>query len=117
MSEDLILHSALDSMAVDFGELTPHLGDDDDWDRRIDRLREILDRRIREMLLSSAKRSCLLGILYRIDVAEFRAKEALAAPRIENQSAQLARLIIDRQLEKARTRLRFQPPPDDAPQG
>jgi hypothetical protein len=49
----------------------------------------------------------LLWILYRIDVSEEKAKQALALQSEKKSSELLADLIIERQMEKAKTRMKY----------
>ena len=49
----------------------------------------------------------LLWILYRIDVNEEKAKAALAEKSEKNPAEILADMIIERQIEKAKTRIEF----------
>jgi|ERR1043165_3994600 hypothetical protein len=49
----------------------------------------------------------LLWILYRIDVSEEKAKQALALQSEKKPSELLADLIIERQIEKAKTRMKY----------
>ncbi|HYV95084.1 MAG TPA: hypothetical protein VE978_25135 [Chitinophagales bacterium] len=49
----------------------------------------------------------LLWILYRIDVSEEKAKAALAVTSEKRPAEVLADMIIERQIEKARTRTEF----------
>ena len=49
----------------------------------------------------------LLSILYRIDVSERKVKEALATKTDHKPSELLADLIIERQMEKAKTRVQY----------
>jgi len=49
----------------------------------------------------------LIWILYRIDVSEEKAKQALAEKSDHSPAEVLADLIIARQIEKARTRLNY----------
>ncbi len=57
----------------------------------------------------------LLWILYRIDVIEEKAKVALAENTIQKPSEVLADLIIERQMEKAKTRLEYRAAHKDDP--
>lgn len=54
----------------------------------------------------------LLWILYRIDVSEEKARSALAGDSGRTPSEVLADLMIERQLKKAETRLKFRAPHD-----
>jgi hypothetical protein len=49
----------------------------------------------------------LIWILYRIDVSEEKAKTLLAEKSDHNPAEVLADLIIERQIEKAKTRLKY----------
>jgi hypothetical protein len=53
----------------------------------------------------------LLWILYRIDVSEEKAKSSLAEKSDRNPAEILADLIIERQIEKAKTRLKYRSDP------
>ena len=54
----------------------------------------------------------LLSILYRIDVSERKVKKTLESQTEHKPSELLADLIIERQIEKARTRVKYGRPPD-----
>ena len=49
----------------------------------------------------------LLWILYRIDVSEDKAKQALSLQSEKKPAELLADLIIERQIEKAKTRMKY----------
>ena len=55
----------------------------------------------------------LLWILYRIDVNEEKARQALALQSEKRPSELLADFIIERQIEKAKTRLKYKSDPGD----
>ncbi|WP_207511447.1 hypothetical protein [Longitalea luteola] len=58
----------------------------------------------------------LINILYRIDISEKTLKETLEKHAGEDAGVLIARLIIERQLQKLKMRAQFKPPqniPDD----
>lgn len=71
-----------------------------------DRLRRLLIARLDELLKHGF--SSLLNALYRIDVSEEKVKQVIYQSDHENLSANLAVLIIERQKQKAITRLMYQ---------
>ena len=73
------------------------------------RLHEMLASRIREMLTDSFDQ--LLGILYRVDVSEERAREAMQHGDLDGVAEELAHLVLERHVEKLRARRGGAPPP------
>lgn len=59
--------------------------------------------------------SSLVYLLYRIDVRESLIKETLALHPTENTAILIARLIIQRQIEKIETRKKYRSPGHDIP--
>lgn len=80
-------------------------------DERFHELRKILIRRIEELIEKDVEK--LKWILYRIDVSEKKVHEALATNAQLHYPDLLADLIIERQIEKARTRASFNEGPSD----
>jgi hypothetical protein len=72
-------------------------------------LHEMLAARIREMLTDSFDQ--LLGILYRVDVSEERAREAMQHGDLDGVAEELAHLVLERHVEKLRARRGGAPPP------
>lgn len=52
----------------------------------------------------------LLQIMYRIDIDENRFKEVLQSEESKEIAAKLARMVLDRELEKVRTRAEYKVP-------
>ncbi len=71
-------------------------------DAALEAIREALSRRITEMLRTNPEK--LMSILYRIDVREDMVNTILNTAFPTEVPLLLANLIIERQLEKARTR-------------
>src|SRR6185295_14649808 len=69
------------------------------------KIRELLIDRIDFLLDHHFEK--LLWILYRIDVSEEKAKAALSKKSDQKPSEVLADLIIERQMEKAKTRIEY----------
>ena len=80
----------------------PVSGDDD---ARFHELRRVLISRIEELIARDTEK--LMWVLYRIDVNEKKVHEALSANSSLNYAEVLADLIIERQIEKAKTRKQF----------
>ena len=80
-------------------------------DERFHELRKVLIRRIEELIEKDVEK--LKWILYRIDVSEKKVHEALATNAQLHYPDLLADLIIERQIEKARTRASFNEGPSD----
>ncbi len=72
-------------------------------------LRRWLRERVAEMLRTAP--ALVMSHLYRVDVREAVVQTALAAP---DPAAALADALIAREIEKARYRHHYTPPPDDA---
>ena len=70
----------------------------------LETLREMLSKRIRAMLYHDFEQ--LMAALYRIDVDEPKAQVALRERDAVRASDRLAELIIERQVEKAESRIR-----------
>ena len=86
--------------------LAPEVGPRED---AIHRVRDELHRRVAEHVARLLDRSpeLLLSILYRIDVAEHRVREAFATEPPDALPGRLADLIIERHLRKIETRRRY----------
>ena len=74
-----------------------------------ERFHAMLMARIREMLTDDFDR--LLAILYRVDVSEERAREAMQQSDLDGVAYELADLVLERHVEKLRARRRGTPPP------
>lgn len=68
----------------------------------LNRFRKLLTEHVAQLLTQDPER--LKWLLYRIDVAEKQLAEVLANSDSDKVPAELARLMIDRQMEKAKTR-------------
>ncbi len=77
----------------------------DDAALSLEQIREALIEKLNFLLDHDFEK--LLWILYRIDVSEQKAKEALADKSGQPPARVLADLIIQRQMQKAETRLRY----------
>jgi len=75
----------------------------------LENIRQLLIERLDYLLDHDFAR--LLDILYRIDVNEEKVKNMLAKQAGTNSSEILADLIIERQIEKAKTRIKFRRDP------
>jgi len=84
VSQDFELHGSLDDM---------------------EKLRQFLIEKIQYLLSHNAEK--LWWILYRIDVSENKAIEVLEAEPKENGIERLADLIIERQIQKIKTRQQY----------
>jgi hypothetical protein len=73
-------------------------------------LHQALTNRIAQML--DIETDLLFSTLYRLDVLEYKIKAVLAGNTGENIPAGLARLVIERQKEKMKTRKSAGTPPD-----
>ena len=80
-------------------------------DVRFQELRKVLIRRIEELIEKDVEK--LKWILYRIDVNEKKVHEALATNASLHYPEILTDLIIERQIEKAKTRAKFNEGPAD----
>ena len=74
-------------------------------DERFQELRKVLIRRIEELIEKDVEK--LKWILYRIDVNERKVHEALATNAQLHYPEILADLIIERQIEKVKTRQKY----------
>jgi hypothetical protein len=102
-----VARSVFDSFEIDQSYL-PVAGEED---VRFQELRKVLIRRIEELIEKDLEK--LKWILYRIDVNERKVHEALATNEQLHYPEVLADLIIERQIEKARTRASFNEGPQD----
>lgn len=84
--------------------LIPDFTDDDQQYSRGDLL-ELIAEQVSELM--DRKPDLLFSTLYRIDVAESRIEEVLSGKTEETIPEGLARLILDRQIEKMKTRAQF----------
>src|SRR5438105_3463717 len=71
----------------------------------LEKIRALLIDKIDHLLNHNFEK--LLWILYRLDVSEEKAKQALALQSEKKPSELLADLIIERQMEKAKTRAQY----------
>jgi len=94
-----VAHSLFDSFEIDQSWLPVEV----DEDRRFQELRRVLIRRIEELIEKDLEK--LKWILYRIDVNERKVHEALMNNAALHYPEVLADLIIERQIEKAKTRV------------
>lgn len=74
-------------------------------------LKEQLTQYINQLINTDFEK--LIFYLYRIDVHEAKMKQLLQAHEGENAAALIAQLIIDRQLQKIKTRTEFTAPASD----
>jgi len=102
-----VADSVFSSFEIDESYM-PVAGDDD---KRFQELRRVLILRIEELISKDAEK--LMWILYRIDVNEKKVHEALLNNSSLNYAEVLADLIIERQIEKAKTRKQFNDGPAD----
>ncbi len=75
-----------------------------------DTLRNALSVRISEML--TYETDLLFSTLYRLDVLEYKIKQVMAGTTGEDIAMGLARLVIERQKEKLKTRSTNRRPPE-----
>jgi phage-related minor tail protein len=102
-----VANSVFDSFEIDQSYLP--VGENED--ARFQELRKVLIRRIEELIEKDVEK--LKWILYRIDVNEKKVHEALATNEQLHYPEVLADLIIERQIEKAKTRAQFNEGPTD----
>jgi hypothetical protein len=102
-----VADSVFTSFEIDQSYLPVAGGDD----ARFQELRQVLIRRIEELIEKDAEK--LKWILYRIDVNEKKVYEALSTNDALHYPDVLADLIIARQIEKVKTRQSF----NDGPPG
>lgn len=79
--------------------------DDDIKASNLDQLKEWLTSEIIKLLMDDMEK--LLNILYRIDVNEKKVKEIFAQHNPKLIAPSLAELIIEREIGKAETRIKF----------
>ena len=96
-----IQKSLLGSFEID-EQLLPAVPNEDE---KFKAFRALLIRRIEVLVESDLQK--LYSILYRIDVNERKMKNALEAGQQENSAPIIADLIIERQLEKIKSRKHF----------
>lgn len=72
-----------------------------------------LTERVQYMIDNDYKK--LLTALYLLDIAEARFRKAMALPKIEYAARALAELILDREIEKMRSREKYSNPSPDVP--
>ena len=94
-----------DSVFTSFEIDQSYLPESESEDVRFQELRKVLIRRIEELIEKDVEK--LKWILYRIDVNEKKVHEALATNAALHYPEVLADLIIERQIEKAKTRAKF----------
>lgn len=102
-----VADSVFNSFEID-GSYMPVDGDEE---KKFQELRRVLIRRIEELISKDTEK--LMWILYRIDVNEKKVHEALLNNSSLNYAEVLADLIIERQIEKAKTRKQFSDGPAD----
>lgn len=102
-----LANSIFSSFEIDNSYL-PQASDESELFRQ---LRAVLIRRIEELLEKDSEK--LMWILYRIDVSEKKVRASLEANSSSDYAQVLADLIIERQIEKARTRAQFSSGPAD----
>ena len=102
-----VADSVFDSFEID----KSYLPATENEDERFRELRRVLILRIEELIQKDIEK--LKWILYRIDVNERKVYEALASNAALHYPEVLADLIIERQIEKARTRAKFNDGPAD----
>ena len=74
-------------------------------------IKEILSERIRYLIDTNVEQ--LMQVLYRIDVNEQKVKEIIAVQPLDVAIELIAELIIERQLQKVSTRLKYKQPKGD----
>ena len=74
-------------------------------------IKEILSDRIRYLIDTNVEQ--LMQVLYRIDVNEQKVKEIIAVQPLDIAIELIAELIIERQLQKVSTRLKYKQPKGD----
>ncbi|MCW3124370.1 MAG: hypothetical protein JWO03_28 [Bacteroidetes bacterium] len=102
-----VADSVFSSFEID-GSYMPSGSDDE---KRFQELRRVLILRIEELISKDTEK--LMWILYRIDVNEKKVHEALLTNSSLNYAEVLADLIIERQIEKVKTRKQFNDGPAD----
>jgi hypothetical protein len=96
-----ISHTVFDSFEIDESYMPVAQNEEE----RFKELRAVLIRRIEELIAKDLEK--LMWILYRIDVSEKKVREALEINSSMNYAEALADLIIERQIEKIKTRQQF----------
>ena len=96
-----ISHTIFDSFEIDESYLPVASNEEE----RFKELRGILIRRIEELMARDLEK--LMWILYRIDVSEKKVREALEIHSSMDYAQALADLIIERQVEKAKSRAQY----------
>ena len=94
-----------DSVFTSFEIDNSYLPESSDEEVRFRELRAVLIRRIEELIEKDTEK--LMWILYRIDVDEKKVRESLTANSSLIYPEVLADLIIERQIQKAKTRKQF----------
>ena len=94
-----------DSVFTSFEIDKSYLPQSNNEEERFRELRAVLIRRIEELIEKDTEK--LMWILYRIDVNEKKVHESLSANSSLVYPEVLADLIIERQIEKAKTRKQF----------
>ena len=102
-----VANSVFSSFEIDESYM-PVAGDED---KRFQELRRVLILRIEELIARDTEK--LMWVLYRIDVNEKKVNEALTVNSSLNYAEVLADLIIERQIEKAKTRKQYSDGPAD----
>ena len=97
----VIAHTIFDSFEIDESYLPTATTEAD----RLQALRRVLIQRIEELITKDTEK--LMWILYRIDVSEAKVRAALTTNSSLNYAEALADLIIERQIQKVKTRQEF----------
>ncbi len=79
------------------------------YDLSEDEILMVLIRRVKELLEND--RNLLLSYLYRLDIAQEKIAAVLRVTNIISPEQSLARLILDRQIERVKTKLKYKQDP------
>ena len=102
MSEELLVNTSLDLIRKDFGLEESFTLKTVDYREEI--LKE-LEHIVQYLLDNDFEK--LLNTMYRIDLPEIKVKKVLSTENPENLSRVVSVMILDRELEKARTRIEY----------
>ena len=102
MSEELLVNTSLDLIRKDFGLKESFTLKTVDYREEI--LKE-LEHIVQYLLDNDFEK--LLNTMYRIDLPEIKVKKVLSTENPENLSRVVSVMILDRELEKARTRIEY----------
>lgn len=92
-------------------EINKNLGMVLPQDIAVDELQEKMGEYINELIQNNFDK--LIMLLYRIDVSEQKLKQLLQQQPQQDAGKMIARLIIERQLQKIKSRQQFSPRSDD----